>query len=232
MTWATSPRLLTALIMLTVLAGCAGSKPPPDWQMNAHGALQRSVQAYLVGNDRVAGAELDRARAEISTTGRIDLMARAELLRCAAQAAALAFDDCPGFERLRADAAPADQAYADLLRGRLQAGQAALLPAPQQALAQVRPGSDGEAAALQAVADPLSRLLGAALLLHAGGATAASAALAVDTASAQGWRRPLLAWLRLQQLRAERAGDATEALRLGRRIELVLSAGSPTAEPR
>ena len=43
MTWATSPRLLTALIMLTVLAGCAGSKPPPDWQMNAHGALQRSV---------------------------------------------------------------------------------------------------------------------------------------------------------------------------------------------
>ena len=159
MTWATSPRLLTALIMLTVLAGCAGSKPPPDWQMNAHGALQRSVQAYLVGNDRVAGAELDRARAEISTTGRIDLMARAELLRCAAQAAALAFDDCPGFERLRADAAPADQAYADLLRGRLQAGQAALLPAPQQALAQVRPGSDGEAAALQAVADPLSRLL-------------------------------------------------------------------------
>ena len=61
---------------------------------------------------------------------------------------------------------------------------------------------------------------------------AASAALAVDTASAQGWRRPLLAWLRLQQLRAERAGDATEALRLGRRIELVLSAGSPTAEPR
>jgi len=47
--------------------------------------------------------------------------------------------------------------------------------------------------------------------------------LAVDTASAQGWRRPLLGWLKVQALRAERAGDADAAQRLQRRIDLVQS---------
>jgi len=45
--------------------------------------------------------------------------------------------------------------------------------------------------------------------------------LAVDTASAQGWRRPLLAWLGVQAMRAEKSGDTVEAQRLHRRIDLV-----------
>jgi hypothetical protein len=47
----------------------------------------------------------------------------------------------------------------------------------------------------------------------------------VDTASARGWRRPLLAWLKVQQQRAQAAGDAEAAASLQRRIDLVLSAG-------
>jgi hypothetical protein len=49
--------------------------------------------------------------------------------------------------------------------------------------------------------------------------------IAVDTASSQGWRRPLLAWLNVQLLLAERAGAVAEAERLRRRIALVQ--GSP-----
>jgi hypothetical protein len=45
--------------------------------------------------------------------------------------------------------------------------------------------------------------------------------LAVDTASAQGWRRPLLAWLGAQARRAELAGASEEAERLRRRMALV-----------
>jgi hypothetical protein len=51
-------------------------------------------------------------------------------------------------------------------------------------------------------------------------------AQAVETASARGWRRPLLAWLKVQQQRAEAAGDIAAAAGLQRRIDLVLSAGS------
>ena len=45
--------------------------------------------------------------------------------------------------------------------------------------------------------------------------------LASDTASAQGWRRPLLAWLKVQALRAQQGGDAAALQALQRRIALV-----------
>ena len=84
------------------------------------------------------------------------------------------------------------------------------------------PADATAASTLQALADPLSRLVGAAVLLQAGAAGPAVATLAVDTASAQGWRRPLLAWLGLQRQRAATAGNAEAAARLQRRIDLVL----------
>ena len=45
-------------------------------------------------------------------------------------------------------------------------------------------------------------------------------ALAAETASAEGWRRPVLAWLGVQAQRAEQGGDLEEAQRLRRRIAL------------
>jgi hypothetical protein len=46
-------------------------------------------------------------------------------------------------------------------------------------------------------------------------------AIAAETASQQGWRRPLLAWLGVQAQRAEGAGRHEDAERIRRRIELV-----------
>jgi len=212
------------LLMLSVvaLAACGSTPPAPDWSLNAQGALQRAVQAQLAGHERVALAEAQRARGEIAASGRPDLMARAELLLCAARAAALDLGPCDGFERLRADAAAPEVAYAAYLGGTLAPAQAMLLPAAQQPLAAPSRGEAADLAVLQAVADPLSRLLGAALWLRSGRASPAVLALAVDTASAQGWRRPLLAWLQLQRQQAQAQGRADEAARLQRRIDLVL----------
>jgi hypothetical protein len=80
---------------------------------------------------------------------------------------------------------------------------------------------------VQDIADPQARLIAIAVLFQAGKASPAMTALAAETASAQGWRRPLLAWLNVQALRAERAGDNDEAQRLRRRIALVLDQRSP-----
>jgi len=74
---------------------------------------------------------------------------------------------------------------------------------------------------VQAIEDPLSRLVAAGVLLRTGRASPQVLALASDTASAQGWRRPLLAWLGVQAERAERAGATDEAQRLRRRMALV-----------
>ena len=66
-----------------------------------------------------------------------------------------------------------------------------------------------------------ARLVAAGVLFQAGRASPDLLALAVDTASAQGWRRPLLAWLGVQARRAEAAGAVDEAARIRRRMALV-----------
>ena len=80
--------LKPSLFMAAVaLAACASGPKPADWQLEAKSALERAVSAYLEGNSRIEAAEMARARSEISSTGRIDLMARAELLSCAGRVA-------------------------------------------------------------------------------------------------------------------------------------------------
>lgn len=213
---------LAAAAVGVLLAGCASKPPEPEWEMNAHGSAQKALEAYLSGNARVEKPEWERARAEVARTGRPDLLARLELLRCAAQVASLAMEPCTAFEALRQDAAPPERAYADYLAGRpLAAQDVALLPPAQRAVAVA--GSGG--AALAAIEDPLSRLVAAGVLLQAGRADPAAIATATDTASAQGWRRPLMAWLLLQVQRAEAAGDKDAAQRLRRRVAVVEQAG-------
>ena len=81
------------LAALLFLAGCASTPPPPDWQLNARTSLRNFSAAYYAGNAKLAVQEFARARAEIASTGRPDLLARAELLRCAARVSSLEFDD-------------------------------------------------------------------------------------------------------------------------------------------
>lgn len=207
--------VLTALALTAVLGACSNTPPPPDWQMNARGALDAFTTAYMTGNTRVEAAEFKRARAALTATGQPELVARAELLRCAAQVASLVLQPCDGFEPLRQDAPAAERAYAAYLAGQAQPADAALLPAAQRAVL------TGGADAVKGIADPLSRLVAAGVLMRMNRATPDVMVLAVDTASAQGWRRPLLAWLGVQAQRAEAAGAAEEAARIRRRMALV-----------
>ena len=211
------PALAVAALLL--LSACAG-KPPPNWQLDARHAIDAAVVAWLEGNARVEAAETARARSGIARTGRTDLLARAELMRCAARVASLVFEPCAAFEALRADAAPAELAYADFLAGRLRPQDIALLPEPQRGVAAATT-DEAAATALAAIDDPLSRLIAAGVLLQSGRDSPAVLQSAVDTASSKGWRRPLLAWLNVQLLRAERAGATAEAERLRRRIAVV-----------
>ncbi len=214
---------LTMLVAAAVLTACSSTPPPPDWAVNAQGALARSVDAYLSGNTRVATLELDRARAEVARTAAPERLARLELVRCAAEVASVEFNPCPAFQALAQDAATPEQAYARYLLAQATPADAAQLPELHRALVSVTPAE--APARLAAIADPLSRLVAAGVLLRAERATPGVLALAVDTASAQGWRRPLLAWLQLAQQRAQAAGQGEEAARLQRRLELVTQGG-------
>lgn len=216
------PLWIVLALAVTLAAACASGPPPPDWQVNARQAIDAAVAAYLEGNSRVEAAETARARREIARTGRADLLARAELMRCAARVASLVIEPCEAFEKLRADAPAAERAYADYLAGRIAADQVALLPQPQRAAATANEAS--AAAALRAIDDPLARLIAAGVIFQTGRASPEAVGIAVDTASEQGWRRPLLAWLGVKLKLAQDAGDDAEAARLRRRIEIVAPA--------
>lgn len=211
--------------IVAALAACAGGPPPPDWQANAKASMDQAVAAYLSGDSPAEARAFDRAREQIARTGRPDWVARAELMRCAAHVASLVFEPCQGFERLRNDAALPERAYAQHLAARaLSREDIERLPPAQRAVATAVAGSDAAAVDVQGIDDPLYRLIAAAVLFQAGKASPATLALAADTASAQGWRRPLLAWLEVLAMRAERAGAADEAQRLRRQIQLVQGA--------
>jgi hypothetical protein len=213
-------------------AGCSSAPAPPAWQANAHQALNGFNSAYLAGNSRLADFEFARARAEIAKTGRADLLARAELIRCAAQVASLAFDDCPGYQAQAVDAAPAERAYADYLAARWTGIHPELLPAQHRAMlaAASRNDADDAVDALRRIDDPLARLIAAGVLLRGGRITPAGLALASQTASASGWPRPLLAWLGVSLQRAEAAGDREAAASLRRRIGLLSGGPAGKAE--
>lgn len=185
---------LLCLLAGVFLSACSSSPVPPDWQLNSRSALTAFQSHYLKGDTRAAALEFDRATAELRSTARGDLLARAELVRCAVRAASLEFDGCPGFEKLRADAGAEELAYAEYLAGR------------------------GQHAAAE---DALSRLVFFGVQFNSGKATPENISTAIDLASAQGWRRPLLAWLGVQEKRAEAAGDREALERIRRRIGLV-----------
>lgn len=209
---------LALLLCAFGLVACSNSPPPPDWQMSARSGLDSAASAWLRGQDNVERIEFARARAAIARTGRPDLLARAELHRCALRVATLAFGPCAGFEPLAADATPEDAAYARYLVNALRPGDADRLPAVHRAAL----GAGDASTVLRGVADPLTRLVAAGAAFQRGQASSAVVQLAVDTASAEGWPRPLLAWLRVQQELARSAGDVAAVERLQRRIDAVV----------
>lgn len=197
------------------VVGCAGGPIAPDWQVNAQASLVAHTAAYLAGRDRVSRQELALARREVARTADASQMARVELTVCAARIASLEATDCPAFEALAADADAAARAYADYLAGRWEGLDAKLLPPAQQAV----PASRDALATLAAIDEPLSRLVAAAVLLRAGRLPPAGIDLAIDTASKQGWCRPLMAWLGFDRDRCRAAGDMDCAAERQRRID-------------
>ncbi len=212
-------------LCVTLLSACASKPTPPDWQANAFAALNSYSSAYLEGNTRVANLEFARAKAEVSRTGRPDLMARLELARCAAQVASLVFEPCTGYLALAADAKPPEQAYAAFLSGQWIGLDAKLLPVTYQGLV-ANPVVASAAAnnQLSQIQDPLSSLIAAGVLLQKELLSPVDIGMAIEKASSQGWRRPLLAWLGVQLKRAQTASNTAAAQQIQRRIDLVLQA--------
>ena len=207
--------------LLLALAACgSGGPPPPDWKTDAADLIGRYQKHALMGENSLAERYFQQAVAATGGAGRVAETARLWLVRCATRRAMLIDDACSEYAELALlEPNAADQVYYHFLTLRWEAVTTAQLPRQHRDLVSTVAGKRHEV--LGRIEDPLARLLDASLLVMRREADAATLALAAETASAQGWRQPLLTYLKLQEKQAVAQGNAAEQARLARRIQLV-----------
>jgi len=224
------------LVLVGFLAGCGTAKPPPPWQAKTISASDAAVSAYLQGQVKISAIQMKQAQFSASSTGRPDAVYKLNLLQCALDISSLSATLCPRPEDvgIRSDSfdpvvrldLEAYRAY--LLGDSLDETAQARLPETQRAAAALAGTTDGADAlkVLVAIEEPLSRLVAAGVWLRrqdlASSGQTGVIALAIDTASQQGWRRPLAAWLTRQIRVAQAAGDTATVQRAHARLAIVL----------
>ncbi|MDO9468138.1 MAG: hypothetical protein Q7J36_12635 [Thiobacillus sp.] len=214
-------KTLFALAGVILLTACGSSgPPPPDWKTDSADLIGRYQKHALLGENTLAERYFQQAVGASGGAGRMAETARLWLVRCATRRAMLIDDACAEYAELAAVAPDAaDQAYYRFLTLRWEGLDAALLPAQHRDLLRAPAGT--RHAVPGRVSDPLARLLAASLLVMRQEANAVTLEVATETASSQGWRQPLLTYLKLQHEQAIAQGNAAEQTRLARRIQLV-----------
>jgi predicted small lipoprotein YifL len=214
-------KILLALVTLIALTACgSGGPPPPDWKTDAADLIERYKKHALLGENTLAERYFQQALLATGGAGRVADTARLWLVRCATRRAMLIDDACTEYADLaRIESNAADQAYYQFLTLHWEASDVSLLPKHHRDLVAAAPGS--RPALLAKVEDPLARLIDASLLVMRQEADDATLTIAAETASSQGWRQPLLTYLKVQEKQAATRGNSADQLRLARRIQMV-----------
>lgn len=212
---------LLALAGLVLLVACgSGGPPPPDWKTDSADLIERYKKHALLGENTLAERYFQQAISATGGAGRVADTARLWLVRCATRRAMLIDDACPEYADLaRIEPNAADLAYYRFITLRWDELDLALLPGHHRDLVRAPAGKRHDT--LSRISDPLARLLDASLLVLRREANPQTLELATETASAQGWRQPLLTYLKLQEKQAIELGNTAEQARLAKRIQLV-----------
>lgn len=214
-------RNLLLVALCFALSACGGGPKTPDWKLDSASLIERYKKAELKGQNVLAERYFEQALAAAGSAARIEETARLHLVRCATRQASLAFEPCSGYlEYAKFGASAEDEAYHRFIGGQWGELDTGKLPAQYRSFAANRDPAMN-AALLQEIRDPLSRLIASSIAIMRKQADDATLKLAADTASEQGWRKPLLVYLKLQETRAGLKGDQAELEKLRARIKLV-----------
>lgn len=207
-----------------LLAGCSASRPVPDWFTAGHSQLEAYQKNYLSGEDNLATLRFKGAVNEIKKSGDLEILARAYLIRMALQRAALAEPEAEDYLKIDAlHSLPAHKNYYAFLMGETAQLDKNLLPAQYRGfLDRLRQGEATEClAALDKIKDPLSRMIAIGVLVFKHQESEALLQRAVAVASAQGWKKALLAYLERLKFYHEGKQQKAKALEVELRIRLL-----------
>lgn len=199
------------LVLLGVMlaAGCGADLP--RWQSDTYDYLYFYRQSKLAGDDVSAALNYRKALFSANASGKLDALAHIVLFKCAVDQAA--FEKCPEIGTVPPEyMTEAQRQYKKFLTGETDGMQSDLLPEHYRAFyAQLRTGGDLPEA-LQAIENPLARLIAASIALQHHPGDFRLLSIADRTASAQGWRTPLRHILGELQKYYAQTGD-TQALK-------------------
>jgi hypothetical protein len=213
--------LFLPVVSALLLAACGGGPKVPDWKKDSVNLIEKYKLAELKGQNLRAERYFEQALAAAGSAGRLNDTARLHLVRCATRQASLAPGVCEGYlQHARHETTADDEHYHRFLSGQWDQVDSGKLPSQYREF--IKADTPAMAlAATRAMQDPLSRLIAVSLMLARKQVDDDALTLAAETASEQGWRKPLLVYLKLLQNRVEARGNQQEAEKLRARIRLV-----------
>jgi hypothetical protein len=220
-------KILGLLFLLLLVAGCS-SKPAPVWIVAGHHQLDTFKNDFLTGRPPlVTELHFKMATEEIKKSGDLDLLGKAWLTRMALHVAVLEeIEEIAEGEYGKiatASPVPANRNFYLFLSGKSGMVDDALLPAQYRPFLKALRNGDAavEVRRMTEIDDPLSRLIAAGLLARSGLENESLLRTAVETASQNGWKRALIAWLERLRLFHEKSGEVAKAETVRQRLNLI-----------
>ena len=215
--------LWVAVVLL--LAGCGTAKPAPDWLSAGHSQLENYKKHYLGGQDKIAALEFNDALKEIKKSGDLEVLGRSYLIRMALQTAALQDLTSEEYQKIQAvETSPANENFYAFLQGKIEQVDEKLLPEQYHSFVAAlrKQGASERLQAIERLDDPLARLIAIGILVRLGQENEALLQKAIATASTEGWKKPLVAYLTRLQALYDQKQESPKARAVEQRLKLIM----------
>jgi hypothetical protein len=210
-------KILLIFVFLVALTGCS-SNTVPDWKNIGYNQLENYKKNYLTGKDFIAETNFRKATEEIKNSGDLDTLAKAYLTRFGVQTAVLETfrdDEYLDIEEILPN--PDYLNFFNFLRGIIAYVDGGRLPSRYRgAFSAIQTKNPTELEKqISGIDDPLSRLIATGVAVKRQCYNESILKAAVETASANGWRKALLVYLaQLQALyEKDKAADKADKIR-------------------
>lgn len=215
--------VLALLILFLGLSGC-GSKTVPDWQNNSFKYMEYFKKYFLTGYERKSEIYFTKAVEEIKKSGKLDVLAKAYLTKCSVRIATLEEINCDEFNLIEGiEENRENNNFYLFLKGNFDNVDGKLLPERyQKFFKSIKTDTIEDLnSEIVKIEDPLSRLITLGLSVKHGQYNESTLKAALDVASAQGWKKALLAYLEEIKSFYKKTRKAAKADKVQQKINLI-----------
>ena len=217
-------KILCMIAFGLLLYGCSSSRPVPDWTSASFNQLDNYKKSYLSGKESIAETYFNKAVDEIKGSGNLEILARAYLTKYALHVAVLEpFDDSLYLRIDAVEPVQQNQNFYNFLKGSFEKVDERMLP--QQYARFFKAFQSGRKdVATQEISNmdnPLSKLIAVGLLVTKNSYDETDLTLAIDTASQNGWKKALLAYMSRLQTFYEKNNKPDKAANIEEKARLI-----------